>query len=273
MNAYFIFNLRSFVYFTKEIIMIPKYDYQDKCWWCSNQADSKEHKYKRSDLIREFGSGSYSGDRELVRVFENQTRKIQGPNSNEVKFSSNLCRNCNNNRSQPFDLSYDAFTTYLKNNESDIWSSQQFKLSTIYGSNWIVERDNLVKYYVKHICCRLVSDKVFIKPEIIDFLDGNSNLKYISMKAEIREDIVALIQHSAKSGEDVGGLWIGNMECMISQSTGELSDVTSFIGYRWFRLNYIYDDNILVQENSFSEDLVILISNYNVDPTTIINMP
>jgi len=161
----------------------------------------------------------------------------------------------------------------LKNNESHIWSSKQFKLSTVYGSNWLKERDNLVKYYVKHICCRLASDKVFIKPEIIDFLDGNSNLKYISMKAEIREDIVALIQHSAKSGDDVGGLWLGSMDCMISQSTGEVSDITSFIGYRWFRLNYMYDDKILVPENSFSEDLVVLSTDYNVEPITIINLP
>jgi len=69
--------------------MTKRYDYSNKCWWCGNQADSKEHKYKRSDLIKEFGRGSYSGDKELVRVFDSQLRKIQGPNSNEVKFSNN----------------------------------------------------------------------------------------------------------------------------------------------------------------------------------------
>lgn len=253
--------------------MFKRFDYQDRCWWCGSQADSKEHKYKRSDLIREFGKGPYAGSDELLRGFDSQTRRIQGPNSNEVKFSNCLCQDCNNRRSQPFDLSYDAFTTYMKMNEQKIWASKQFNLSTIYGANWVVKRDNLVRYYIKHISCRLASERVLIVPEVIDYLNGISTLKYISMNLEIREDIVAMIQHSAQTGIGDGGLWLGDMPCMMSQSTGEVNEVTSFIGYRWIRLNYTYDDRLLLRENSFSTDQIVLQSGYNIEPSTILRMP
>lgn len=60
---------------------------------------------------------------------------------------------------------------------------------------------------------------------------------------------------------------------MLSQSTREVSEVTSFIGYRWLRLNYMYDDSVVMPEISFSTDLVVLESGHNIDPNTILNMP
>jgi hypothetical protein len=49
------------------------------CWWCRTApADSREHKLKRSDLVRQFGRGPYP---ELVSSREGQLRPVQGPNS------------------------------------------------------------------------------------------------------------------------------------------------------------------------------------------------
>jgi hypothetical protein len=31
----------------------------DPCWWCGVPADSREHKFKRRDLIREHGQAPY----------------------------------------------------------------------------------------------------------------------------------------------------------------------------------------------------------------------
>jgi hypothetical protein len=31
------------------------------CWWCGNTADSREHRFKRTDIEREFGRGPYLG--------------------------------------------------------------------------------------------------------------------------------------------------------------------------------------------------------------------
>jgi hypothetical protein len=220
--------------------MIPRFDYDGLCWWCSNIAQTQEHKYKKSDLIREFGSGEYSGDRALVRVITGDQRQIRGPKSQEVKFQKNMCAPCNNHRSQNFDLSYDLFAEYLRKKEKFIYQSGKIDLLEVYGQNWKEKSYDLLRYFVKHICCRLAEANVYIAQEIIDFLDGNDELPYILFTFEIREDIYALTLHPT---DPVGGLWLGDMNCMKSQSTGLLSKISSHYGYRWFRVNYEYDAN------------------------------
>jgi len=252
--------------------MISTFDYNDNCWWCGNKADSGEHKYKKADLIREFGRGPYKGNDAIVRVLLGKQRNIPGPNSKEVKFENNLCQPCNNARSQPFDREYDTFTEYIRQNEYVICTAKQFKFSEIFGSNWKDNRENLVKYFVKHICCSLAIAKVLIKPPLIDYLNGTSDLEYLSLHLEIREDIVALVKNYKAKGKEIGNLWIGKMSCMLSPSTGAISEVTSFLGYRWLRLNYTYDESISPARDNFSSDKVTLDSNYNEDPNSILKM-
>src|SRR4051794_9915286 len=92
------------------------------CWWCETRAaDSREHKLKRSDLVRQFGSGPYP---ELVSQREGKLRNVQGPNSALAKFRQTMCAKCNNERSQPFDLAYDKFTAYLHERERHVLASR-----------------------------------------------------------------------------------------------------------------------------------------------------
>lgn len=47
------------------------------CWWsCTAPVDPREHKLKRSDLVRQFGPGPY---KELTSVREGRNRNVQGP--------------------------------------------------------------------------------------------------------------------------------------------------------------------------------------------------
>jgi hypothetical protein len=39
------------------------------CWWCGSPADSREHKLKRSDLVREYGRPPYAGHADLLLGF------------------------------------------------------------------------------------------------------------------------------------------------------------------------------------------------------------
>lgn len=252
--------------------MIPRFDYGDKCWWCGGLADSAEHKYKKSDLLKEFGSGPYKSHNEIVRVVhEEKVRKIPGPKSQEVKFPNNLCQNCNNNRSQPFDIAYSEFVSYLKNNEEEIYLSKQFQFSNIFGKNYEIKKNDVIRYYVKHICCRLASAKVLIKDEIKNFLNGSLTLKSISLNMEVREDIVALIKRWEKEGITTGSLWIGDLSCILNEKAGYVRNVSSFYGYRWLRTNYFYDNEI-VMETNISDDIVILGAGYEISPQMILDM-
>jgi hypothetical protein len=251
--------------------MIEKHDYKDLCWWCRNVADSGEHKYKKADLVREFGKGPYIGANKLVRGISGELRSIQGPNSKEAKFENTLCQTCNNEKSQPFDVNYDIFTEYIRANEPKIIATRQFKFSEIYGNDWKNCRVNLLRYYVKHICCRLASAKILVRHEVISFLNGAQDLHFLKFNLEIREDIVAMMNGLKKSGMDNGCLWIGDLNHQISKSRGEISEAQSFLGYRWLRMNYLYDYSIEHTEDNFSDDLVNLDTGYNIHPETVRN--
>jgi hypothetical protein len=250
--------------------MIEFYDYKNHCWWCGNEADSAEHKYKQTDLKREFGKVPYKGRKEIVRGISGKLRKILGPNSKEVKFKKNICQNCNNNKSQSFDSEYEKFTKYIKNHENEIISKRQFIFSEIYGDSWADCRANLLRYYVKHICCRLASNNIFIRNEIINFLNGTSKLFFLNFHIEIREDLIAMIKFLREEGLGDGCLWIGDLIYDISKSTGKMSNARSYHGYRWLRMNYLYDDSCFQAEDNFSDNIVNLISDYNIDPTKIL---
>jgi hypothetical protein len=146
------------------------------CWWCGAPADSREHKFKRTDITRIFGQGPYYGGRTLLRHSEGRNTEMRGAQSPVLKFSPTMCRYCNNVRSKPFDNAYDTFITYIDAHAHSILAANQISLSRVYGANWKTGRDNLLRFYVKHICCRLAEPtneyQIDINPQLIAFLDG-----------------------------------------------------------------------------------------------------
>ena len=146
-----------------------RFDYGGRCWWCGVVADSREHKHKKTDMTREFGPGPYIGDLGVVRGFEETLRPVQGPGSDELKFARVLCATCNNARSQPFDMAHDAFMTFVANNENSILRTRRFRFSDVYGGEWRSNRENLAKYYVKHVGCRLAQAGIKVEQPILDY--------------------------------------------------------------------------------------------------------
>lgn len=124
------------------------------CWWCGAPADSREHKFKKSELRLNNGPGPWRGEASVVhRGRDEHLRAVQGPDASTVKFGPTMCSNCNNARSQPFDRAYDKFIEYMSAHESAIGVDRRFRFSDIYGAEWATKRCNLVKYWVKHVCC------------------------------------------------------------------------------------------------------------------------
>ena len=62
-----------------------------------------------------------------------------------MKFTASLCARCNNERSQPVDRAWDAFTTYLAANEPQIVASRSIDLASVYGAAWRGESANLAR--------------------------------------------------------------------------------------------------------------------------------
>lgn len=151
------------------------YDYAGVCWWCGAPADSREHKWKKSELKAMYGlagSDSYP----LLWVGEaGNARTVQGPDSDVVKFEKSLCQNCNNARSQPFDLAYDQWIGYLRANYEQIIESRITDLRDVSDGAENDFRLNLARYFAKHIGCRVADKAGKVPASLIAFLNGDSD--------------------------------------------------------------------------------------------------
>lgn len=235
--------------------------YGGKCWWCGDSATSREHRHKRSDVVRLFGYGKYEGPGAPVRGVGERLRDIRGPNSMQLKFPASLCHNCNTARSQPFDRAYEAFIDYLHEHGELILGNNLVDYKNVFGSRWRQQLGDLTRYIVKHACCRLAEADLEVGPELSDFLNGNSQLRAFAISFEIREDILAL-----KTREGVGGLWIGDLYCIRHQPSGAARNIGSFIGHEWLRILWRHDISI---GRHPQRRRLALARGWNVDPAAL----
>ena len=115
--------------------------------------------------------------------------------------------------------------------------------ATFYGKDWRSGLALLLRYWVKHIGCRLVEDGVAIHPDLPHFLSGASeDLRHVSMGLEIREDIAAMMLHLQDvHGESGRCLWLGPATHLTTAAGSGVTRVRSHVGIDWLRLWYQYD--------------------------------
>jgi hypothetical protein len=150
------------------------------CWWCRERpANTGEHKYKRTDLTR------LMKDDSLVWVGDTGTHELRGSSGirrdryGVVKFPKSMCAQCNNVRSQPFDLAYDRFATFLASGRAHRRSA--IPLARIFGRSWREDNRALARYYGKHFGCRLHLAKMPIPDSLRSFLDGAGEMPDVHM--------------------------------------------------------------------------------------------
>lgn len=229
-----------------------------QCWWCGAPSDSREHRHKASDVRREFGTGPYRGDDEVVRGVSGETlRTVQGPKSEQLKFEATLCQACNGARSQPFDHAYEAFTGYLRNNEHTIWRTREVRLSAVFGAAGRTSAEDLLRWYAKHIGCRLAERGLDPPAELRAYLDGTP-VRGLAFRFSIQRDIVALMRDYERRGEALPNLWLGKMIEETSCGAGAVHAVVSHHGYRWFRATWRCDPTIRTQGALFPQGIVPL---------------
>lgn len=177
---------------------------------------------------------------------------------------------CNSVRSQPFDRAYDAFAQYIIGHESDILDEGVIQWSTIFSSDWQGKRDDVTRYWVKHIGCRLADGGILVSKGIVDFLDGALGPKHLNIELEICSDIVAVARHLREAhDEEFGSFWMGDLVGDFSRSRQLVNRAHSFLGIRWLRMNYWYDLDDEAGSTNFEQDIVQLPYGYSVDPAEV----
>lgn len=211
-----------------------QHDYQGKCWWCGQPADSKEHRYKKTDVVKAFGAGPWV--EKPLRFANGSARgqEIQGPKSDRLKFAAVLCSPCNTARSQDFDHAYRTFSDFADAHADAFAARAIVDFGKVYGSDRRHQQQLLAKYFVKHIGCRMAEDKIKVPQAVKDYLDGNrKRLPHLSIRLGANLDIYAMERHcETVHSIPPGSLWSGDHTCTYSKSQRRLTPhgVTSATG-------------------------------------------
>jgi hypothetical protein len=237
--------------------LVP-FDYSGLCWWCSSKpAASAEHKYKRTDIVSEFGRGPYRRDSSLIRqVGEVMVANgLQGPNSGQFKFPIGLCHECNTARSRQADLAYEALVRYIRCSESDILRNNTLNLTIPFGAAWQNGLRNVRRYLAKHLASRIVDAGRRVGDDLIGFLGGGADDAALSVHAEIRADILEALGDGPTRG---GSLWLGDFVGWHAPEDTRIVRVQSHYGFGWLRFNWVYDPLCRDWPNNLRSEMVAL---------------
>jgi hypothetical protein len=131
----------------------------NKCWICGELAESREHAIKETDAKHMFKNEAAE-----VRAvfFENgkrsAVRPIQGPKSNLLKFKHKICKKCNNETTQPYDLAQIAFVTFVRENTSRLCQSKPVQGNEIFQQCARQKLKDLQLYFVKWAGCMIADE-------------------------------------------------------------------------------------------------------------------
>lgn len=134
------------------------------CWMCGGPAETREHKFKKSDLAR--SSPTWTAADQPYLVSGSGVQRIQGPRSRLVTFEKVLCEDCNTARTQPYDRAYERFSEWVNQKGSALMGETQLDFAEIYGPNYEGEVLNLLKYFAKHLGCRVASDHYTVPDDL-----------------------------------------------------------------------------------------------------------
>lgn len=165
----------------------------EKCWICGGIANSKEHKFKASDIKRAFGKKFdaflFNGDE--VQEFNSYKDDI-------IQFPKVICVDCNNNKTRKHDNAYDEFVIYAYKNQKKILRERKIDFQDVYGEElWLEKKIDLYRYYAKHAGCKVFTSKVeFDLFNVSNFILGKDVCEDFILKFELKQAVEIFINVS-----------------------------------------------------------------------------
>lgn len=160
-----------------------------KCWICGKDADSGEHKIKKSLLNKLFSDSFKSGD--MLHFKDGKYSKIHGSNSKKLK-QFVLCSDCNNTKTQPFDLAFEKFHNYVIENSEVIIKKRFINFYDIYGDDFPKQQTNLFKYFVKRFGCDLSGAGHKVPFDLVNLLNKDFFTTALKISFSIIEEATRL---------------------------------------------------------------------------------
>lgn len=240
------------------------------CWICrSSSADSREHRFKSADVRRAYGAGPYSGQSRPLRVIDGTEHDICGPRSHELTFAKSMCATCNNARTSTADAAYDTLVTFVESHQNTVLAVGEIDFEDVYGDSWEPGATSLMRYFAKHIGCRLVEAEIPVPEPLRRFVNQETDhLDDVQIELQIRLDIVAMEAHNRVHGDETATFWAGDLNGTNSPSSGEISEIYGHLGYRWLRMAYLVNTGARSSMTRGAK-VIVLQSEANIDPASV----
>lgn len=217
-------------------------DQSGTCWWCGGAADSREHKHKAALLRRMWGTEGLV----LGRNGED-FHDLRSPRSSAVKFGKTLCQNCNNAKSQPFDVAYDTYADYIRISSPQLARSKRIDWREVFGKDWKQPTRNLGCYFVKSFGCWFAEEGFPPPAPFAVFLDGDKLVDTHIMP--VRQQSATLAYRAMRlDGETVGDSGIGFLDS-VAWIDGTHTRLTGYESFAYIadicmRLNWLKDAGV-----------------------------
>lgn len=218
-----------------------------KCWLCGDEATTREHRIKKSTIKYLFSS-----EKNPIVTMGNKRKPLQSPDSVFVKHDYNLCKTCNNERTQPFDKAYEKFFDYLISREKNILKNPRINLKTLR-----INQQDLFKYFIKSFCCVIDSVKHNIKTipvpkELINTLLGADYNKSLVMQFCINMRTIKYPLTKVMMVSEV-------QHCSYHDGTFYIS---YYEAYAWLNIRYVYQTVRNKKEYNFRLNKHKMVPNY-----------
>ncbi|MDX6383010.1 MAG: hypothetical protein QOK48_583 [Blastocatellia bacterium] len=212
-----------------------KVNMAERCWICSNPADSSEHRFKKTDLVSLHGHGPYTNERELLLLKGTVVHKIKGPSAQVVKYEKSLCRHCNNAFTQPFDYAYEKFIAWVFQNKNQVIERRIINFEHIYGQRMEDDQRNLYKYFAKSFGCRLANDGFKVPSDVSLLMKQERFQTGLRISLSINEDMLRLaddMQLGLAKGPLFGSQFDSELPSFIWQENYKWLNI--FCWYNWW---------------------------------------
>lgn len=224
-------------------------------WWCGSLAGSREHKYKRTDLVRlQDGVAPliWGGDPEKTH----QIRSVR--KSEAVRFGIDMCPACNGTRSQPFDRAYDEYVAFLWKHKDDMWFWDGISMPAIFGDEWTSKQLDLARYFAKHFGSRIVDEGLEVPAGLVNFMNGGTKAANISMCFAKREELWEM--HKGLRGVTDGppGLWLGAVNAHLSSDRSRVAALQTNCLVGYVGVEFMWDENRRDMDSFFPHEIPVL---------------
>ena len=125
-----------------------------RCWICGDEATTREHKIKKSDLHKSVFKENRPA---FLSTSKLQNRIVQGPGAQSLKFKKSLCVSCNGSLTQPYDKAWQRLSLYLKTQISEETDPTKIIIADCFQAS---KQMKLLRYthlyFVKWLGCMLI---------------------------------------------------------------------------------------------------------------------